>query len=411
MNRVGYALFFSLFFFALEAQAQVSVTVPNVSGAVGQEVTVPVQLTNVAAGTPIQAFEFVVSAASSDIEFRGGNFSGTLIESGWTRSCNVSINKCLGFYGGSNALDSDGVLVNITLRMNATVTNETVTLTSFRFNSGNPSITPATPSFTITTVTAPQANEDSYTVAEGGTLTVNAASGVLANDTGTDPLTATLVATTTNGALNFLSDGSFAYTHDGGETRSDVFTYTASNGSETSSVATATITITPVNDVPSADDKTVSTSENTALNITLSGSDPDGDLLIFNVASEPSNGAVSISNATATYTPTIGFTGTDTFTYVANDGTDDSAPASICHNTGTSAEYVHDSVHQCWWWRSDQCRRRLLRLSERCVGLVHWFSHGFGRTTTWWKFDCTGNVPKHRCLGFICLLCGAMGTG
>ena len=329
MNRVGYALLFSLFFAASTAFAQVSVTIPNVSGAVGEDVTVPVQLSNVAAGTSIQAFEFVVSATNSDIEFRGGNFSGTLIELGWTRSCNTSINKCLGFYGGSNALNTDGTLVNITLRMNATVTNETVTLTSFRFNGGVPAITPATPSFSITTSTAPQASADSYTVAEGGTLTVNAASGVLANDTDTDPLTATLGTSTSNGTLTFNADGSFSYTHDGGESSSDAFTYTASDGTETSSVATVTITVTQVNDTPSADNKTASTNQDTAVPINLSGSDPEGSSLTFTVASGPSNGTVAISGATATYTPANGFSGTDSFTYTASDGSATSSAATV----------------------------------------------------------------------------------
>ena len=57
MNRIGYALLFSFFFAASTAFAQVSVTIPNVSGAVGQDVTVPVQLSNVAAGTKNECYQ------------------------------------------------------------------------------------------------------------------------------------------------------------------------------------------------------------------------------------------------------------------------------------------------------------------------------------------------------------------
>lgn len=253
------------------------------------------------------------------------------MESWGTLSCNAATNKCSGFDSVNNKLTEDGTLFKIPLRMTANVTNATITLTGEGLNNGFIPISPATPSFTITTSTAPQANNDSYTVAEGGTLTINAASGVLANDTDADPLTATLGTTTTNGTLNFSSDGSFTYTHDGGETTSDSFTYTASDGTETSGVATATITVTPVNDAPTADDKTASTNEDLAVAITLSGSDVDDDdnTLSFALATGPSNGSLAISGATATYTPTTGFSGTDSFTYTASDGNATSAPATV----------------------------------------------------------------------------------
>lgn len=338
MSRIGYALFLSLFLTASAAFGQVTVTIPNVSGAVGQVVEVPVTLTGITNlsgqgfSGAVTAFEFEVSASNPNIKLlqdTNSTWSGTLVESWGTKSCNPTSSKCSGFDSVDKKLTQDGVLLKIPLQMTASVSNETVTLSGGWLNNGFVAITPNPPTFTISTSTAPQAANDSYTVAEGGTLTISAGSGVLANDTDADPLTATLGTTTTNGVLNFSSDGSFTYTHNGGETTTDTFTYTASDGTETSGVATVTITVTPVNDAPTADNKTASTNENTAVGITLSGSDPESDPLTFSLASGPSNGTVSISGSTATYTPTTGFSGTDTFTYTANDGTVSSAAATV----------------------------------------------------------------------------------
>jgi VCBS repeat-containing protein len=49
--------------------------------------------------------------------------------------------------------------------------------------------------------------------------------------------------------------------------------------------------------------------------------DPDGDALTAQVASDPSQGAVILSpDGSFTYTPNPGATGQDSFTYTASDG-------------------------------------------------------------------------------------------
>jgi hypothetical protein len=93
-------------------------------------------------------------------------------------------------------------------------------------------------------VAAPAATADSYTTAEGTTLTV-AASGVLANDTDAQgyPLIAELLANPLHGALSFNSDGSFTFTPDSGYVGADGFVYQADNGTFTSAPTTVSITI------------------------------------------------------------------------------------------------------------------------------------------------------------------------
>jgi VCBS repeat-containing protein len=104
----------------------------------------------------------------------------------------------------------------------------------------------------------PVANADAITVSEGGTATVlaSANTSVLDNDTDAEgsTLTAAVGATTANGTLVLNSDGTFSYTHNGGETASDSFTYTASDGTIASLAATVSITVSAVNDAPVAAD-------------------------------------------------------------------------------------------------------------------------------------------------------------
>ncbi len=85
-----------------------------------------------------------------------------------------------------------------------------------------------------------------YTVVEDGTLSVTAANGVLANDSDADPdqsLTASTVATTANGQLTLMPDGSFTYQPNADFFGADGFTYRATDGVN-SSEASVTITVT-----------------------------------------------------------------------------------------------------------------------------------------------------------------------
>jgi alpha-tubulin suppressor-like RCC1 family protein/uncharacterized protein YkwD/thiol-disulfide isomerase/thioredoxin/plastocyanin/uncharacterized membrane protein YphA (DoxX/SURF4 family) len=91
---------------------------------------------------------------------------------------------------------------------------------------------------------APVAADDAYSTNEVSIL-VMPAPGVLANDTDADgdPLTASLVTGTANGALTLNANGSFSYTPNAGFTGTDNFTYQASDGKSDSNVATVTITV------------------------------------------------------------------------------------------------------------------------------------------------------------------------
>jgi hypothetical protein len=86
---------------------------------------------------------------------------------------------------------------------------------------------------------------------------------------------------------------------------------------------------TVINEAPVAFNCTDTVDENGSVDITLVATDADNDPLIYSMVDQPLNGAVSINGNTAAYTPDSGYYGSDSFTFKANDGTDDSNVATI----------------------------------------------------------------------------------
>ncbi len=212
---------------------------------------------------------------------------------------------------------------------------------SFTFTASDGSLAsaPATVSITVNPVNdAPTANNDSYANSGGGTLNVPAP-GVLGNDTDVenDALTAVLVSGPTQAtSFTLNADGSFSYTPQSGA-GVDSFTYKANDGSADSNVATVTISN---NQAPTATGQSVSTNEDTAEAITLSGSDPEDAALSFTIVTGPAHGglgpisapdcsAANVCTANVTYTPDANYNGPDSFTFKVNDGTSDSNIATV----------------------------------------------------------------------------------
>ena len=90
------------------------------------------------------------------------------------------------------------------------------------------------------------------------------------------------------------------------------------------------IEIVSSNDLPVATDQKVTVQQDKSKPINLQATDIDQDDLIFKISRQPANGTLStITGAKVTYTPNSGFSGGDSFAYLANDGTEDSNPAEI----------------------------------------------------------------------------------
>ena len=159
-----------------------------------------------------------------------------------------------------------------------------------------------------------------------------------------DTLSLTAATTAGTGTVAVNADGlSVDYTPAANFNGTEVITYTVSDGKLTDATGTLTVTVTAVNDTPVSSDQSVSTIEDIPLEITLSGSDIDGDDLSYLVVDKPSKGTVSITGSKATYNSESGYFGSDTFTYKVNDGTVDSSNSTISI-TITSNDLDEDGI-------------------------------------------------------------------
>jgi len=175
--------------------------------------------------------------------------------------------------------------------------------------------------------TGPVAVDDSYSATANQPLSADAAHGILANDSagGGGTLSAVLVSGPSHGTLALSADGSFTYTPAANFTGTESFTYKASDGINTSNVATVTIRVTDT--PPVAVNDSYTGVANQPLTVTAGGgvlandAAGGGGTLSAELVSGPSHGTLALSaDGSFTYTPAAGFTGTESFTYQASDG-------------------------------------------------------------------------------------------
>jgi uncharacterized repeat protein (TIGR01451 family) len=186
---------------------------------------------------------------------------------------------------------------------------------------------------------APVAANKSMTVARGS---ASGADVVLsATDGDGDALTFQLPSADGGAAHGdvTISGNVATYVPDGDFTGTDTFQYVAHDGAEGSAPASVTVTVT--NAAPSAANRTATVPHlGAGTGITLTGSDPDGDDLTFELEGAnggAARGTVTISGNVATYVPTGDYTGTDTFAFRSNDGAESSAPATVTVTLTNSA--------------------------------------------------------------------------
>ncbi|QSQ15212.1 Ig-like domain-containing protein [Myxococcus landrumensis] len=151
---------------------------------------------------------------------------------------------------------------------------------------------------------------------------------LLASDPDQDALTFTLVTPPRHGTLSGTG-AQLTYTPESGFHGADSFSYRASDVSMTSEAATVSLTITSVEDVPTAQSLEVRIPQNGQDTITLAGQDGDGDALTFELLTSPAHGTLSGTPPNLSYIPARRFHGTDAFTYRVSDGKAASPAATV----------------------------------------------------------------------------------
>jgi hypothetical protein len=253
-----------------------------------------------------------------------------------------------------NASDSDGDQLTFTVvtpPAHGTLSGPTPNLTgqftyapaagysgpdSFTWQVTDPSGGSATATVSIDVVRvnqAPMANGASVSTVSGVPVNVT----LTGSDPDGDALTFSVVTAPAHGALSGTVPN-LVYTSDAGYTGADSYTFKANDGQVDSAPATVSINVVRGNAAPTANPASVSTVSGVAVNMTLTGSDPDGDALTFNVLMPPSHGTLSGTAPNLVYTPNAGFSGADSFTFKANDGQADSAPATVSLSVGPASD-------------------------------------------------------------------------
>jgi hypothetical protein len=167
-----------------------------------------------------------------------------------------------------------------------------------------------------------------------------------------DSITFSIVDEPENGKLSDFdeSNGTVTYEPRTEFHGSDSFSFTVSDGSEDSRPATVNIHINSVNDPPIAVGDGVTTKEGRSVSIGLKGTDADDDDLEYVIVSSPSHGTISGIAPNLRYSPDNRFDGSDSLTFKVNDGTVDSAAATIKIKVESENEKEDESDR---WWETD----------------------------------------------------------
>jgi VCBS repeat-containing protein len=150
------------------------------------------------------------------------------------------------------------------------------------------------------------------------------------------PLTISLVSGPQHGQLTLSSSGGYSYSPDADFNGADSFTYEANDGLLGSNVATISLTVTEVNDAPTANPDTTTVAEDHSVVINVLGNDSRGPAneavqTLSVVSASALHGSVTInSDGTLTYAGNADYNGADTISYTIRDnGTTNGGPDSL----------------------------------------------------------------------------------
>jgi hypothetical protein len=237
-----------------------------------------------------------------------------------------TIDSCY-FFGGSNGtLEIDGASIVYTPASNFYGTQ----IIKYVLKDGNGGSATGTLTVLVGSKNdAPVANADEMSAEEDHTASVNVLSNDTDVDTGDTKTFLGFIEPTSGLPGTFTTDenGDITFTPNANYNGSFELTYQMRDTAGLIDTAKLTVTITPVNDAPVADDSTASANEDTQKAIDVSGLigdvdvETNDDVITVSIADagKPVHGTVSVSGTVITYTPDENYNGTDEITYTVTD--------------------------------------------------------------------------------------------
>ncbi|MGC2855267.1 tandem-95 repeat protein [Novispirillum sp. DQ9] len=246
----------------------------------------------------------------------------------WSYNASTGV---LTFSGTASLADYQAALRSVAYQNTSEAPTGTARTIGFQLNDGQAWSGVATASVRV------QAVNDAPTATGGGAVTVaeDASVGgtIRGADVDGDTLAYGVHTAPANGAVTVTAAGAWTYRPAPNFHGTDSFVIQVSDGKGGSVNVPVSVTVTSVNDAPTASiSGSLTGAEDTVLSGTITASDVDGDTLSFSVSGAPANGTVVADPHTGawTYTPAANFHGTDTFIIRVSDGkTTTSVPVTV----------------------------------------------------------------------------------
>jgi len=195
----------------------------------------------------------------------------------------------------------------------------------FTVSDGEFSSEPASIFFDVQAVNdAPVAEDTTVSATEDSPLEFS----LEVTDPDEDELSYVIVNGPTSGVISGTAPD-LTYTPDPNFSGTDTISFTVSDGTETVGPVTITLSVSEVNDAPVADEQSLLVNAGESLEIILTGTDIEGSELIFQIEDAPTGGTLSGVAPELVYTPTDGFSGEDSLTFLVNDGDLDSTEVVV----------------------------------------------------------------------------------
>ena len=255
------------------------------------------------AANDAQAVNINVSGAFNDADGDSLSFSATGLPSG------LSINASTGVVTGTLSGHASTAVAggDYTVIVTASDGRGGSVSQSFHLVAANP---------------GPVANADSA----AGINTAVLYGNVLTNDTDADGDTLTVsttpVVAPAHGSVVISANGAYSYTPTLNYTGTDSFTYRVTDADGGTATGTVSIVVTaPLNQLPTAvaDTAFVNAGSSVIINVLANDTDADGEALSITHASAAHGTVTTNPDGTLTYTPTVGYSGTDVITYGIQD--------------------------------------------------------------------------------------------